>query len=372
LKRRNPQRGNQTTLTDVSFEPLSTLDQSLISMQLQFFIIIFLFLIFGIDGARVLKQKVKANRVADSHNDHSYSSEKRTKSTLDCFQHRFTQSPAPRRVLSYGCANGIEVMVLHQRYPSAEIVGTDIKFAENATMLERARTEFAGNGTFLTIEDAAKRGPFDLIVSNFVLYEHMDEMHFDRFMHGLVTRFLAHDGLIEIAAVLGRNDKLARFPHLEHNARGAKHLKLDGRVILDWLRVRSVAITAVAAKVAAIAAGTTPPDAPGTLRHYNEKLELIRRCLYRSPHHDVVTLDVGPGRALRGERLIQLVFSPQAPLIRKPYDANWQRYYERCRWNFVPNDIWEFPSRDGGAAGELRNATDLQGPHARIFIPQCG
>jgi hypothetical protein len=331
-----------------------------------------LLLLLLTNASRVLKQKVKADRVADSHNDHSYSSEKRTKSTLDCFENRFFLNAPAKRVLSYGCANGIEVMVLHQRYPNADIIGTDIKFAENSSMLEKARNEFAGNGTFLTIEEAAKRGPFDLIVSNFVLYEHMDDMHFDRFMHGLVSRFLARDGVIEITAVLGRNDKLARFPHLEHNTRGAKHLKLDGRVILEWLRVRSVAMTAIAAKVAGLAAGTTPADPPGMPRHYNEKLELIRRCLYRSPHHDVVTLDVGPGRALRGERLVQLVFSPNAPLKRKQYDETWQRYYERCRWNFVPNDIWEFPSRDGGASGELRNATDLQGPHSRIFIEQCG
>jgi trans-aconitate methyltransferase len=327
-----------------------------------------LLLLLLTNASRVLKQKVKADRVADSHNDHSYSSEKRTKSTLDCFENRFFLNAPAKRVLSYGCANGIEVWALRLRFPKAQIVGTDLKFAHNATMMQLAREQYGGNGTFATIEQAATLGPFDLIVCHFVLYEHMTELHVEQFFHGLVTNFLAHDGVIEIAAVIGQNDKLARFPFLEHNARGAKHLKLDARVILEWLRVRSVAMTDAVARANAEQqrTGLLPP------RHFNDKLELIRRCLYRSSNHDFVTLDVGDGRSLRGGRVLQVVFSPHAPLVRKPYDETWQRYYERCRWNFVPNDIWEFPSRDGGASGELRNATDLQGPHSRIFIEQCG
>lgn len=322
-------------------------------------------------GVRVLKPKVKEGHHADSHNDHSYSSLHRSIVTLECFEGRFelnvnSKPRSGRKVLSYGCANGLEVVALRQRFPKAVIVGTDIKFAQNDTMLQLARADFGGNGTFETIERAAQLGPFDLIVCHFVLYEHMDEHHFDAFMHGLMTRFLAHDGVIEIAAVIGQNDKLARFPHLEHNARGAKHLKLDARVLLEWLRVRSVAVSDAVARAAAEQQQTGLLPA----RHYNDKLELIRRCLYRSAHHDFVTLDVGPGQSLRGGRVLQFVFSPHAPLVRKPYSPEWARFYRRCRWNFRPSDIWEFPLKDG-APGELRNASDLQSPQARIFDAQC-
>ena len=125
-------------------------------------------------GVRVLKPKVKEGHHADSHNDHSYSSLHRSIVTLECFEGRFelnvnSKPRSGRKVLSYGCANGLEVVALRQRFPKAVIVGTDIKFAQNDTMLQLARADFGGNGTFETIERAAQLGPFDLIVCHFVL-----------------------------------------------------------------------------------------------------------------------------------------------------------------------------------------------------------
>jgi hypothetical protein len=320
------------------------------------------------DAARVLKPKVKENHLPSSRNDHSYSSLHRSIVTLECFESRFelnvnTKPRTGRKVLSYGCANGIEVWALRMRFPKAQIVGTDLKFAHNATMMELAREQYGGNGTFATIEQAAKLGPFDLIVCHYVLYEDMSEQHVEQFFRGLVTNFLAHGGVIEVSAVIGHNDQLLRFPFLEHNARGNKHPKLDARVILDWLRVRSVSMTDAVERANAEQqrTGLLPP------RHFNDKLELIRRCLYRSSNHDFVTLDVGEGRSLRGGRILQVVFSPHAPLVRKPYSPEWARMYRHCRWNFRPDDIWMFPLVDG--APQLRNESDLLS--SRIFNAQC-
>lgn len=72
----------------------------------------------------------------------------------------------PRRILEVGCGTGLLTHMLHEAWPEAELVATDVA----PRMLERARKR-VGEGVQLRVMDAARpdvAGPFDLICGNLV------------------------------------------------------------------------------------------------------------------------------------------------------------------------------------------------------------
>jgi hypothetical protein len=75
--------------------------------------------------------------VSESLNSHSFSSLMRSKWAFDAWDARI-RAPRdleqPRRVLSYGCSVGFELLVLAERYPDAVIVGTDQKFSPHSSL----------------------------------------------------------------------------------------------------------------------------------------------------------------------------------------------------------------------------------------------
>ena len=75
-------------------------------------------------------------------------------------------SEDPERILDFGCGVGVAGELLHQRFPGAEIVGTDV--SERAVQLARENYQAHGVSGEVLLQDGLKEsdGLFDLIVLN--------------------------------------------------------------------------------------------------------------------------------------------------------------------------------------------------------------
>lgn len=127
--------------------------------------------------------------VSESLNSHSFSSLTRAKWVLDAWDARLRaprELERPRRVLSYGCSVGFELLVLAQRFPDADIVGMDQKFSPHSSLPDAAAV-FAEAQALTAHEPRIKlvapgriadEPRFDLITCNFVLYRMLDLREF--------------------------------------------------------------------------------------------------------------------------------------------------------------------------------------------------
>ena len=83
----------------------------------------------------------------------------------ELFDHLAELMPRPRRVLSFGCSTGEELVSLRRRFPRAEIVGAEI----NARSRRLAVRRTARDPLTAVVSPDAIRGSFDLIFALAVL-----------------------------------------------------------------------------------------------------------------------------------------------------------------------------------------------------------
>lgn len=102
----------------------------------------------------------------------------------------------PRRILEIGCGTGFLTQMLHEAWPEAELVATDIA----PRMLERARDR-VGEGVQFCVMDAANpdvAGSFDLICGNLVFQWLPDpDVALQRFAEKLL-----HGGVVALSTLL--------------------------------------------------------------------------------------------------------------------------------------------------------------------------
>lgn len=83
-----------------------------------------------------------------------------------------------KKVLSYGCSTGEELVELRQKYHRAQLFGTDL----NRTSLRKAKTTLADCAVELFVSteaDLRRYGPYDLIVACSVFIRHPEDTHTD-------------------------------------------------------------------------------------------------------------------------------------------------------------------------------------------------
>jgi SAM-dependent methyltransferase len=115
-------------------------------------------------------------------------------------------SPDARRILSFGCSTGAELVALRRRFPAAEIVGAEINPRSRRMAARRA----ALDRRIAVVDPDAIRGSFDLVFALAVLQRephkiaemevedlssHYPFERFDKIVGELVDR-LRHDGLL--------------------------------------------------------------------------------------------------------------------------------------------------------------------------------
>jgi len=142
-------------------------------------------------------------------------------------------APDARRVLSFGCSTGEELISLRRRFPHAEIVGAEI----NARTRAIARRRVADDPRTTVIAPKSIAGSFDLVFALSVLQRdphglknEMEPHHlaarypftrFDAGVRGLVAR-LRPGGLLIVANTLYRVEDSSAAAELEPIARSPR------------------------------------------------------------------------------------------------------------------------------------------------------
>jgi hypothetical protein len=174
--------------------------------------------------------------VSESLNSHSFSSMMRSKWAFDAWDARI-RAPRdleqPRRVLSYGCSVGFELLVLAERFPDAAIVGTDQKFSPHSSLPDasavygeaRALTAHEPRIKLVPPAQLADEPLFDLITCNFVLYRQLDLREFSDQMQYWFSLLNAPGMIIATHyASEQKNDRATGGP-----------TRFDFRVELEWI-----------------------------------------------------------------------------------------------------------------------------------------